>query len=296
MSKSSVCLLNTRPEHQSQPLDVLLKANGFDTVSCPTLEIVANPISTQQRQMLDDLVDRQTFNAVFITSVNALIGWVNQFPEHFLKNNVPLQLEANDTGRLDFDLDGISLAKNLQCPVFAIGQASAQAAARLGLKVQMFPRKQFVSEDLIHQLFEESEEFASASLKPKRIALLSGVGGRNVIKTQLMEQGAVVEEFELYRRQTAVFCNQAWQAFTESYRSVILVSSLESWQSLYGLLAEWNLDYQNLNSTAWQPIEKWLVFSERIKQAMVEQGVPQAKICITRIQSNQGILQSLRRM
>ena len=296
MSKSSICLLNTRPEHQAQPLDALLKANGFETLSCPALEIISHPLSTSQKQTLDDLIHPQLFDAIFITSVNALIGWVNQFPEYFLKNGAPFQPAKKETGRLDFDLDGVALMENLKCPVFAIGEATAKAARKLGLQVQMFPRKQFVSEDLIHQLFEESEQFASASVEPKRIAVFSGVGGRDVIKTQLMKHGAEVVEFELYRRQAAVFCNQAWQAFIKSSQPVILVSSLESWQSLYGLLVEWNADYQNFNSAVWQPIEKFLVFSERIKRAMVDQGISQAKISVTPIQSNQGILQSLRCM
>jgi len=294
VSKSSICLLNTRPEHQSQPLDELLNANGFQTLPCPSLEIVGTTISPKQRQSLDELVSQKTFDAIFITSVNALVGWVNQCPEHFVRNNAPVQMKAKDTGRLNFDLKDVSLVHELACPVFAIGEATAQAAQNLGLQVKLFPRKQFVSEDLMQQILLDFQVFAD--VPPRRVALLSGVGGRNVIKTQLSEQGSLVEEFELYRRQPAQFCSDSWLVFVKSSRPVILVSSLESWQSLFTLLVDWDSDYQSFKNSVWQSIESWLVFSPRIKQSMVEQGVPEAKICVVSIQSNQGILDSLQRM
>jgi len=288
MTKSPVCLLNTRPAHQSAALQSLLSEKGFQSFACPTIKIGLNALSCVQAKKLNSLVSAQEFDLLIITSVNALIGWVNQFPEHFVAHpsNWP-----HDTGRLRFELNGIRLKHLVSIPVFTIGEATANAAKSLGFAVQTLSRKQFDSEDLLAQLqATQASVFAKPCLQ---VALLSGVGGRSVIKTQLTNAGAKVTEFEVYRRQPTAFCTQVWQDFIQCDRPVILVSSLESWQRLWKMLCEYDSSYAAFNSKSWQSIEALVVFSSRIQNALQQQGVPRQKIHVTPIQSNDGIVQVL---
>lgn len=292
----SICFLNTRPAHQSESLTKLLEMHGINVVCCPTMQIAINSLSAHQSKYFENLAQ---FDAIFITSVNALVSWVNQYPEKFVTQDDQLIPEQYSTGRLDFDIKNFKLKTPPTCPVFAIGEATAKAAQNLGLWVQTLPRKQFDSEDLLKQL----KSYLSTPLIPRdfqangsqtKVALLSGVGGREVIKKTLASWSCQVEEFELYRRQPSDFCQANWQGFIQSERPVLLISSLESWHNLFQQLVEFDSKNQFLSAPAWQRIDKVVVFSQRIAQALVEQGWSTSKLRVVEIQSNQGILDVLK--
>lgn len=274
MALSDMTFLNTRPAHQSAALSALLRQEGVQVIECPTMQIVAHSLPTDGLQRLKTF---QNFDALVITSVNALLGWVEALPECF---------SGSLSASWPFDLQGITLRKPPSLPVFAIGEATAQAAQKLGLSVVALPRKQFDSEDLLSHLHANLPSQTTALQRPVKVAILKGVGGRDALKQGLLAQGVEVIELPLYARQVATFCQAQWQTFIQANHSVLLVSSLESWQALLENFAN--------PLEAMAPVATILVFSERIHQALLEQGIPAGKLSIVPIQSNLGILSALK--
>lgn len=286
LSLEQLTFLNTRPVHQSEALTALLEYQGMEVISCPALMIEWLSLNEPGRQLAKDL---DNFDKVVITSVNALIGWIKNFPELFEFSGSEIQ--QNLTENIDFE--AYRLKKLPQhCQIFAIGEATSSAGRKIGLSIEYLNRVQYDSEDLLNVLAGQ-DLGQPKKFQQQKIALMTGVGGRTALLKGMQRLGAEITELEFYQRVAAPFCKEQWQAFRQASYPVLLISSLDSFQKLHQSLIEWDPHYEDLNSHRWHFIFGSVVFSERIREYLLHQGWHR-KTAVTPIQSNKGILGAIK--
>jgi uroporphyrinogen-III synthase len=77
--------------------------------------------------------------------------------------------------------------------IAAVGEATAAALAKAGIRVDLIPKPQFNSESLL-------ADPAMADVAGRRILIVRGVGGREHLAAVLRQRGAETAYAELYRR------------------------------------------------------------------------------------------------
>jgi uroporphyrinogen-III synthase len=181
----------TRPAGQAGGMLRLLARHGYRAVHCPALEIQPITPDARSRHCLMDLAH---YHAVFFVSTNAV-----QWGMDALRDYWP------------------------QWPVgvhwLAVGEATAEALAREGVTPQR-PERDFNSEavlalDCLRDLTE------------KRVLIMRGESGRELLAETLRDRGASVDYIALYRRHCA--SHGDWPAGNVG---AVLVTSAQSWQCL----------------------------------------------------------------
>jgi uroporphyrinogen-III synthase len=159
-------ILVTRPEHQAAPLCRLIEAAGGQPLCLPALTIHSNAEDPALRQRLAHLSDYQI--AIFISP-----------------NAVTFGLDAiRRSGGL---CDSLLLA--------TVGRGSAaMLCAQLGRRADLVPQERYDSEALL-----ELEPLHHVN--GKRILIVRGVGGRELLAESLRQRGARVDYAEVYRRE-----------------------------------------------------------------------------------------------
>jgi uroporphyrinogen-III synthase len=159
-------VLVTRPEHQAAPLCHLIKAAGGQPLRLPALTIHSNLDDPVLRQRLAHLSNYQI--AIFI-SPNAVT----------------------------FGLDAIRRSGGLcnSLLLATVGQGSAAILCeQLGRRADLVPQGRYDSEALL-----ELEPLHHVN--GKRILVVRGVGGRELLADTLRQRGARVDYAEVYRRE-----------------------------------------------------------------------------------------------
>jgi uroporphyrinogen-III synthase len=158
-----VGVLVTRPEQQATPLCRLLESAGAVALRLPAIDI--RPAATTQ----DIKLRRgaiEAFDLVIFTSANAV-----RFGSALLDQRHDLTLAA-------------------------IGPATARALGEAGYRVAVTPVAEFDSESLLlHPVL--------AHPAGRRILLIKGMHGRNLLETRLAERGAQVVVADVYKRERA---------------------------------------------------------------------------------------------
>ncbi|MBL4585201.1 MAG: uroporphyrinogen-III synthase [Pseudomonadales bacterium] len=167
-------VLVTRPTNQAGGLIQALTQVGAQVIHYPVLEIKPCEPTSAQQQTLSQL---SQYQALIFISTNAV---------RFL---------AQSMAQL-----GLTLPGSVQC--IAIGKATADALKALGNSA-IFPANAADSESLL-----ELEALQSAHISAKKILIVRGEGGRETLKTSLVQRGANVQYLELYRRVTPQFSPQ----------------------------------------------------------------------------------------
>jgi len=255
-------LLNTRPAHQADALSKRVQSLQGQVINCPTIEIQwlnkdhAVQISLEQFKEIDKVI---------FTSANAVQGFIKS----------PLYLHYKM----------LTKAPELSIELYAIGRATQQSGLENQLPLKTLSKTNFDSEHLLaHSVMQ--------SLKGQSIAIVKGQGGRTFLSNTLQERGANVILWDVYRRVSAPFCAKAWQRFVQSTVPILLITSVESFESLMSSLVESHSIYADLNGAAWLFLQETIVFSERIKNHMLEKGWC-SPICVVEKQSNEGVLQAI---
>jgi uroporphyrinogen-III synthase len=154
-------VLVTRPPNQALNLSRLLESAGAMVVRLPALDIKATP-------GLDDLKRRlgggEPLDLIIFTSANAV------------RFGMPLLDRRRD----------LKLA--------AIGPATARALESSGLRVAVTPAGGFDTEHLLSHP-------ELARLDGRRVLLVKGVGGRELLQEQLEKRGASVTVAHVYQRE-----------------------------------------------------------------------------------------------
>jgi uroporphyrinogen-III synthase/uncharacterized protein HemX len=161
---SGLGILVTRPAEQAEPLCRLIEQAGGQPIRLPLLEILPEGPDSEGAAAL---ARAATADWLIFVSANAV--------------RCALLLLDGDPGRLH----GPRIA--------AIGQATAEALGRAGITVDLTPKPQFNSESLL--AMPELADVAG-----RRVLIVRGRGGRELIAETLAARGAEVGYAEVYRR------------------------------------------------------------------------------------------------
>lgn len=141
----------------------------------------------------------------------------------------------------------------VSCQVAAIGQATACALKSSGIDVDIVPDGEFTSEALLaHPQMN--------NVSGKKIMIVKGEGGRELLADSLGERGARVTHLDVYRRTVPnVNTDEVLQACADNCLDVILVTSTDGLTNLFALLGE--------QGRACLQGTPFIVISERIREA-----------------------------
>lgn len=198
---AGLSVLVTRPAHQADFLCDLIEAARGRPVRFPTLEILGPADKHAARRALAEAIDA---DLLIFVSANAV-----QYAYPLLPTQLP------------FDLD-----------VAAVGNATARALAKAGLEPTLRPER-MDSEGLLAlpQL---------QAVEGKRVFVLRGNGGRELMSDTLRERGAEIRPVEVYRRQlpqrraAAVNLVRNWPALVQ----VVVATSNAVLENLFTLLGD----------------------------------------------------------
>ncbi len=252
-------LLNTRPSHQAAALSNAVQKQGGQVILCPTIEI---KWCTFKNAVID--LSSGIDKIIFI-SANAVQGFLNSpFYSDYLK-------------ALTSPAASVTL--------YAIGRATQQYGIAHQLPLTILSKTEFDSESLLAHPVMQSVNQAS-------ILIVKGQGGRTLLEETLKERGAKVQSLEVYQRIAAPFCGSSWLKFRASPAPILLITSIESIQNLLKNIIEFDADYAQLTHSKWSFLVATVVFSERIKAFMSDQGW-RGTILVVSSQSNAGIIDTL---
>jgi uroporphyrinogen-III synthase len=159
---AGLSVLVTRPAEQAEGLCELIAAAHGRPIRFPTLEILGPADKHAARAMLG--AARRAHLLVFVSS-NAV-----QYAFPLLPDELPMDLE-----------------------IAAIGQSTARALEAMGLPATLVPQRMDSEGLLALPLLED--------MHGRRVIILRGNGGRELIAQTLRERGADVQQVEVYRRQ-----------------------------------------------------------------------------------------------
>jgi uroporphyrinogen-III synthase len=118
------------------------------------------------------------------------------------------------------------------CQYFAVGKGTQTKLINATGQEVVIPEKNFTSEGLLAlpQL---------ANLQNKKVLILRGVGGRELLKDKLIERGGIVEYYQPYQRIIVDFCAsyevKKWQL---NKINGVIISSIELLQRLLAVVPE----------------------------------------------------------
>ena len=195
----------TRPIDQAKKLANLIEQAGGTPILFPLIEITPLKDYSQFEVVISDIA---TYDwAIFISS-NAV---QNGMP-HFIKKGIPSTLQFA-----------------------AIGPVTASELQNFGVKEVLIPNDRFDSESLL-TLPE------MANVTNKKILIVRGVGGRDVLAETLKTQGATVTFAECYQRTNPqTNCDLLAQLWADKKLHAIVVTSSEAMRHLLALAgdADW---------------------------------------------------------
>jgi uroporphyrinogen-III synthase len=241
-------ILVTRPADQAAPLCELIEEAGGRAIRFPLIEIEPVLDAPESIQQLLDLAGDDWL--IFVSA-----------------NAVKFALELVPAG-----------AQSMAGPrIGAVGQATAEALEAAGLQVDLVPKPQFNSEALLAMP-------ELADVEGRKVVIVRGEGGRELIAETLRSRGAKVTYAEVYRR---TMPKQEIAEVVELWRSggvqAVTLTSGEMLQHLVALLGEANREL--LTST---PV---VVVSERIAQVANDIGC--RRVVTAQGPNDQAVLQAV---
>jgi uroporphyrinogen-III synthase len=194
----------TRPVDQAKNLSQLIEAAGGHVIPFPLIEIVPLVDYTQFNQVISNI--QQYDWAIFISS-NAV---ENGIPK-LIKQGIPKQLKFA-----------------------AIGPVTAKSLTNYGIEETLIPNGRFDSESLLSM--PEMHD-----MQGKKVLIVRGVGGRELLADTLKARGAQVIFAECYRRiNPQKDCRVLEQAWNENKLHAIVVTSSEAMRYLLEIAGDSN--------------------------------------------------------
>lgn len=192
-------ILVTRPGTQAQKLGALIGERGGTAVLVATLEIAGLPDKTQQRQALARSGEYD--NVIFIS----------RHAVHYATALTPLTSLTLPT-------------------VLAPGGGTASALQEAGIHTVTTPTCGHHSEALLALP-------ALTDVQGKRLLIIRGQGGRELLRDKLLERGARVDYVEVYQRRLPTDCRHQLQLALAGPLHAIIVGSGEMLDNLLVCLA-----------------------------------------------------------
>ncbi len=227
---AGVGVLVTRPRDQAEPLCRLIEQAGGTAVRFPALEI-APP---HDLEALDRVIDRlPSFDLVIFISPNAVNRAMNRVRAR--RGQWPAQVA-----------------------IACVGRGSARELKHFGIENPLVPPARFDSEGLL-------ELPALKDVAGRRVLILRGDGGRELLGETLKARGAEVEYAECYRRiKPAADVGALLKRWARGEIHVVTLTSVEALRNLYDMLGKLG--------ASWLTKTPSVVTSERIAAACRELG------------------------
>ena len=205
----------TRPADQAKKLSALIEQAGGTVILFPLIEIIA-------------LIDYSQFEAA-IQHI-ASYDWAIFISSNAVQNGMPHLVKLDIPPKLKFA---------------AIGPVTAQELQSFGVKNVLIPFSHAQHGDESKVRFDSESLLALPEMNNvmgKKILLVRGVGGRDVLAETLTERGAQVTFGECYQRvNPQVNCDLLAQVYREKKLHGIVVTSSEAMRHLLDLAgnADW---------------------------------------------------------
>jgi len=238
----------TRPEPQGLVLCDLIKDHGGQAFFFPTIAFTAAPDQIAFKLAITKLHEQDWVIFISPQAVYASIKEINK-----IYSTWPEQVK-----------------------IAAIGKGTALAVNNAGLPVALQPEENWHSEGFLQQEVMQI-------VKDQRIAIIRGVGGRELIDKTLYERGAKVTSILAYERVLPSFDSVIMQQIVATDIHAIVTTSFEGVTNLKKLFGE--IHWEFLKKT---PL---LVMSERIKLLAEDLGFQ--TIWVTPQASNEAIVATL---
>jgi len=247
-------ILNTRPLHQQGELTQMLQHDGASVLVFPVIEIEPLRDARRQRQLVRSI---GAYEILLFVSRNAVDGAFA-----FIDSS---QLSPATV----FGVIGSATRTAL---------AAALAGSRFAIDDCLLAREPYNSEALL-------ESDALQRVSGKRILILRGQEGRNLLGDELSRRGALVDYAEVYRRvlpaREPVVFNRLVAA---SFPSLVILTSGEGMHNLMKLV-----DAEAARALCRTP---WLLISERMRESALKLG-HNAAVLVARNASDSGIRQTI---
>ncbi len=243
-----VGVLVTRPEQQAMTLCRLLAAQGAASIRFPAIEV--QPLG-DRRGLQRRLGKLEQFDWIVFVSANAV-----RFGAHLLDQKRDLRLAA-------------------------VGPATARALNHAGYRVAVVPAGGFDSEGLL-------ADSRLQNLAGRRVLLIKGSGGRDLLASSLTERGAIVELAEVYERVPAAPSGAQLAALEQHFAAdsiqIVTSTSAEIGASLLRLAtAALRDDFTRAH---------WLVPSARVAESLDQLGL-RAPLIVARSAEDQDLVAAL---
>ncbi|WP_058375430.1 uroporphyrinogen-III synthase [Pandoraea norimbergensis] len=233
----SRCVILTRPDGQSGALAAALQAEGIDSFAFPLLHIAAQADADALAALDTALNDLSTYALAVFVSPNAV--------SHALSRLVFLKSGASATS-VGMGATGAASTATaywpMALPVAVVGPGSAQALAEAGIAPPQHqvivppggPDARFDSEALLAEL-------DVAALAGRRVLIVRGDGGRELLADTFRAAGAQVDIVSAYTRRAPAPDASAWAALearlTSSVPCAWVLTSSEAVRHLASMLA-----------------------------------------------------------
>lgn len=195
-------ILITRPAHQAGNLAALIRAAGGQPVIFPALEIL-DPVDPQP--LLDAIARLESYDLAIFISPNAVMRMM----EHMAGRDWPA---------------GVRVA--------AVGRGGAGELGRHGIRGVIAPQRSFDSEHLL-----EMPQLQAVS--GRRVLILRGDGGRELLGDTLTARGARVDCVACYRRaRPQADPAPLLQAWARGGVQATVVTSGEGLRNLFAMLGK----------------------------------------------------------
>lgn len=192
----------TRPVNQAKTLTKLIESAGGIVISFPLITITS-------------LDDYSQFEQI-ITNIDSY-DWILFISSNAVQNGMPRLIKQGIPPHLQFA---------------AIGPSTAQTLKDFGINQVLIPEERFDSESLLS--LPELH-----NMKDKKVMLVRGIGGRDVIANTLTERGAQVTFAECYQRiNPQTNCNTLEQAVVNEQLHMIVITSSEAMRYLLIMAGE----------------------------------------------------------
>jgi len=192
----------TRPINQAKKLTQLIQAAGGNVITFPLIEITA-------------LDDYSAFEQV-IADINSY-DWILFISSNAVENSLPRLMKQGIPKQLKFAAIGPTTAKSLQA--FSIDEV-------------LIPQDRFDSESLLSLP-------AMHDMQGKKVMIVRGIGGRDVLANTLTERGAQITFAECYQRiNPQTNCQVLEQAYNNGKLHAIVVTSSEAMRYLLAMAGE----------------------------------------------------------
>jgi uroporphyrinogen-III synthase len=224
-----VGVLVTRPEQQATPLCRLLESAGALALRLPVIDIRSAMGTSGTRLEIGAI---EAFDLVIFTSANAV-----RFGSALLDERRDVMLAA-------------------------IGPATARALGEAGYRPAVTPSAGFDSESLLlHPVL--------ADPAGRRILLVKGMNGRNLLETRLTERGAVVVVADVYKRERVSHSAATLDALAGEFAAgkiqIVTATSVDIAAGLLDIATPvLRRDFDRV---------RWLVPGDRVAAALRERGV-----------------------